>query len=326
VTSAAALQSAIDAASNGTTICLANDVTAQSQVTVSSKTGVSIDGQGHILTSSGYHPALYLRCSNQINVRNMVIVGSHPSPGTYIVGSEHAHGIHVDGGSNLRFDHLDIRNMQGDGLYVAQCGTTWADTVIMSDSRVASNGRMGIAVVAGRNVQAYRMTYHNIAFHILDLEPDWNGSYQQGATDLYFEGAVSTGWVGRFTSGLVDAAAFYFGTPYGAVSGQYRPTVARVTITGYDVREGITGIRTQLETHGGYRISNVTIRNSTGAKTVAGIPAGYGYIQAANTDGLTVTGNVQPVSSGAYVVDPSDSSALSVSGNTGSGLAGQIAP
>jgi hypothetical protein len=137
---------------------------------------------------------------------------------------------------------------------------------------------------------------------------------------------VSTGWVGRFTSGLVDAAAFYIGTPYGARSGQFKPKIARVTIMGYVIHDGITGLRTQLETHGGYRISYVWIKYNSGAKTVAGIPAGSGYIQAAHTDYLTVTSNKQPVKSGAYVVDPNRTTNLVVKGNTGSGLKGQIAP
>jgi hypothetical protein len=327
VTSASSLQSAIDGASSGWTICLGANITATNRIAVRSKTGIVIDGKGFTLTSSGYHAALYLQCANSVNVRDLRIVGSHPSPGTFIPGSEHAHGIHVDGGKLLRFDRLDIRNMQGDGMYVGKCGTNkWADTVIIADSKVVSNGRHAITVVAGRHVRAYRMTYHNIAFHIIDAEPDWNSGYAQGATDLHFEKAVSTGWVGRFKSGLVDAAAFYIGTPYGRQSGKYAPKVARITITGYDIREGIAGLRTQLETHAGYRITDVTIKNSIGAKTVAGIPAGTGYVQTADTDYLTVINNRQPVKSGAYVVDATRSTKLVVSGNTGSGLAGQIAP
>jgi hypothetical protein len=216
--------------------------------------------------------------------------------------------------------------MQGDGFYIAQCGTTWASGVAIRDSRVANNGRMGISVVAGKNVRADRMTYYNIAFHLVDVEPDWNGTYQQGATDLVFSGAVSTGWVGRFPSGLVDATAFYVGTPYGAQSGKYAPVVARVIFEGHDVRDGITGIRTQLQTVGGYRLKTITIRNNVGHRTMAGVGSGGGIVSASDTDGLSVTSNQQPVNSGVYAAISYGSTALTVSGNTGSGLAGQLKP
>jgi hypothetical protein len=325
VTSAGSLQRAIDASKPGWIICLARSFTATSPIKISSKSGLIIAGRGYTLKSSGYHPALLVRCSTRIKVRDLKIVGSHPTPGTYVPGREHAHGIHIDGGRELRFDRISIKKMQGDGMYVGKCGTSsWADTVRIADSRIESNGRHGITVVAGRNVRAYRMAYHNIAFHVLDFEPDWNAGYAQGVTDSLFAGAVQTGWVGRFKSGLGDAAAFYFGTPYGPQAGKYAPKVARITITKYDIREGITGLRTQLETHGGYRISNVTITENIGRKTVAGISAGSGYIQAADTDYLTVTNNRQPVKPGVYVVAHRRSTNLVVFGNTGSGLAGQL--
>jgi hypothetical protein len=327
VTSATALRSAISAASAGWTICFGGNITTGSRIEIKSKSGIIIDGRGYTLKGSGYFSVLYLQCAVDTKVRDLKIVGSHASPGVYIAGKEHAHGIHVDGGRRLRFFRLDIQKNQGDGLYVGKCGTkSWADDVTIADSRIGANGRHGIAVVAGRNVKAFRMRYHDIAYHMIDIEPDWNAGYQQGATDLRFEGATSVGWIGRFPSGLVDAAAFYIGTPYGAQSGKYKPVIARVKITDHTVWDGITGLRTQLETRGGYRITDVTLTNSVGKRTVAGIPAGYGWVQAADVDRLTVTYNSQPVKSGAYVVKATRSTGLVVKGNTGAGLKGQIAP
>jgi len=300
-------------------------VTSTSEVVINARSGLVIDGRGYILNSSGYHNAVRLQCATGITIRNMVIVGSNPAPGTLDPnGREHAHGLHVNGGSNLRFEGLTIDKMQGDGLYVAQCGTTWADGVIIRDSMISNNGRMGIAVVAGKNVRAERMRFHNIAFHIVVVEPDWNSNYRQGGTDLVFTGGVSTGWVGRFSSGLVNATAFYLGTPYGAQAGKYAPILSRVTIEGYHVRDGRLGIATRLETLNGYRMSNVVIRNNRGDVQSSGV--GGGIVEAGQVDVLTVTGNTQPVNSGIYAVAPVGASGLSVSANTGTNLAGQIKP
>jgi hypothetical protein len=320
------LQAAINAAPNGATLCLTQNVTHTSAVAITSRTGLTIDGRGFTLTSSGYHAALLLRCSTNVTIRDLVIVGTHPNPGTYVAGTEHAHGVHVDGGTNVDFDGLDIRNMQGDGFYFAQCGTTPGSDATVTDSTVTRNGRMGIAVVAWDGLVAERMTYQDIAFHLVDVEPDWNASYQQIGTDLRFSDAVSTGWVGRFPEGLVDATAFYLGVPYAAVAGQYPPLIARVVIEGHEVQQGMTGIRSQLQTNNGFRMTDVTIRDNVGNGDVPGIPGGWGYIVAQGTDGLTVTGNQQDGTSPGYVVTNQGSTGLNVTGNTGAGIVGQVAP
>jgi hypothetical protein len=254
----------------------------------------------------------------------LTIVGSHPQPGTYLVGDEHAHGIHVDGGSGVTFERLDIRNMQGDGFYFAQCGTTPGSNAVIRDSRVADNGRMGIAVVAWTGLRAERMTYHNMAFRPIDLEPDWNASYQQVAIDMVFSGGVSTGWNGRFTSGLVDASAFYFGTPYDAIPGRFAPVIRNVLIEDQLVRNGMTGLRTIFEGRG-YRITDVTIRNNRAETRTTGIGTG-GWVHGTGADRVSITDNHQDVPQGAYVVSLSNSTSVTASGNTGDGLAGQVKP
>jgi hypothetical protein len=99
-----------------------------------------------------------------------------------------------------------------------------------------------------------------------------------------------------------------------------------VIFEGHDVRDGITGIRTQLQTVGGYRLKTITIRNNVGHRTMAGVGSGGGIVSASDTDGLSVTSNQQPVNSGVYAAISYGSTALTVSGNTGSGLAGQLKP
>ena len=320
------VQSALNGAANGATVCLTAGASysASSEVLLSNRTDVTLDGNGATLHSVGFHPAIRLACDTRVTVRELTIVGSHPQPGTYLAGQEDAHGVQVGGGTGIVLSDLDIQNMQGDGFYIANCGTSWADGVTISDSRVADNGRMGIAVVAGRNVTASRMRYHDIAFSILDVEPDWNSSYRQGGTDLHFLGGTSDGWVGHFSDGSYGTAAFYLGTPYGAVGGAYAPTIARVTISGYTTTAARYGIWSHVNPSGGYRITDITFTDNTGNGSFWG-PDGS-VIDLNSTDRVTITGNTQTATSGhnMYFAVGRSSTSLSVSGNTIPGGVGQL--
>ena len=313
-------------ASNGATICLTAGASysASSEILISNRSDLTLDGNGATLRSNGYHPGIRLACDTRVTVRELTVIGSHPQPGVYLQGQEDAHGVHVGGGSGIVLANLDLQNFQGDGFYIANCGSSWADGVTISDSRVASNGRMGIAVVAGKNVRADRMTYYNIAYSLIDVEPDWNSSYRQGGTDLQFIGGTSTGWVGHYTDGSYGTAAFYIGTPYGAVSGAYAPSIARITISGYTTANATYGIWSHVNPSGGYRISDITFTNNTGNGSFWGSDGSV--MDFNNTDGVTVTGNVQAVTSGhnMYFAVGRNASSLSVSGNTSSGSMGQL--
>jgi hypothetical protein len=185
---------------------------------------------------------------------------------------------------------------------------------------------MGISVVAWRGLVAEDMLYHNMAFRPIDLEPDSNTSYQQLAADCRFTRGVSTGWNGNFDGqGIVDASAFYLGTPYDtATRSGFRPLIENVVIEDQVVQDGITGIRTIFEGRG-YRIRNVTIRRNRGVKQAAGIGGG-GWCHGTGADIVKVTDNAQPVPSGTYAVALSDSTGIIATGNAGAGLAGQIKP
>jgi hypothetical protein len=184
---------------------------------------------------------------------------------------------------------------------------------------------MGISVVAWRGLVAEDMLYHNMAFRPIDLEPDSNTSYQQLAADCRFTRGVSTGWNGNFGSGLVDATFCYIGTPYDTASrAGFRPLIENVLVEDQHVVDGITGIRTNFDCHG-YRARNVVFRRNRGEKQAVGIGGG-GFVHGSGVDILAVTDNHQPVPSGTYAVAVSNATAVTASGNTGAGLAGQIKP
>jgi hypothetical protein len=208
--------------------------------------------------------------------------------------------------------------MQGDGVYVDHWGTSLSERVTIDRLTVRDNGRMGVAVVGGRDVTVRDMTAHNMAFHVLDCEPDnyTPGSTIQGCHDLTFDGGVSTGWVGRFPSGLQDAAFAYIGTPHNVpVTGcDYGPAgnecfIDGVTIRDWRVEDGRNGMRVAIGPSN-YRARDILIEGNWSDVTLSGFPA----VSCVRSDAVTIRNNHQP-RTGAFV-SASDCPGLVQTGNT----------
>jgi parallel beta helix pectate lyase-like protein len=291
------LQVAIDGAPNGATVDLTGCAfTATSAVTISNRSGLTVIGG--TLRSSGYHSAFVVACSSGITLRGWSITGSHPYPGSYVAGQESAHGVEVRGGSNLRFENLDIVNMQGDGFYFAQCGTTSGSGATVQDSRVSDNGRMGIAVVSFNGLTAYRNRFNDMAFRPIAVEPECNGLYQQQAQDLVFDGGSVTGWIRKDPNGTVHGSSWlYVGTP--SCAGGFAPKVARITARNFavDPTSPFAGLWTDISPNG-YRVSDILIEANTSAATWS---YGGGVVRATGCDGITVRDNREPVTSGPFL-------------------------
>jgi hypothetical protein len=293
----ASLQAAIDAAPDGATLDLTGCAfTSTGPVTISGRSGLTLIGG--LLRSSGYHSAFVVACSSSVTLRGWSITGSHPTPGTYVLGQEDAHGVEVRGGSNLRFEGLDIVNMQGDGFYFAQGGTTNGSGATVQDSRASANGRMGIAGVAFNGGSAYRMRFEDIAFRPIDVEPDCNAAYQQQAQDLVFDGGTVTGWIRKDPDGTVHGTSWlYIGTP--SCAGGFAPRVGRISVRHHtvDPTSPFAGLWSDISPSG-YRVTDVLIEANVSSATWA---YGGGVIRARGCDRITVQDNRQRVTSGPFV-------------------------
>jgi hypothetical protein len=320
--SASSLQYLINKVAAGSTICLTANVRSSSPITIR-RSNIRINGRGYKLQGIGYHAVLETRCASNVTIRDLTVSGDHERPGYYIAGREHAHGVAIHGGSNIRIHRVRSWYAQGDGFYLAHCNGRWVNGVHVTDSSVAWNGRQGIAVVGARNVRFERMTFKNIAWHVIDVEPDWNVSIREGAENVIFDGGTSYGWIGK-QSGSTGTAMLYIGTPYGAVSGRLQPSINGVHVRNYRVVDAPTGIWSSIEPNGGYTVRNVTFVGNRGAGRWW--TASRGVITCRDTDGFTVNNNNQAVTygQGMYMARSVGCANASASGNTGSGLAGQI--
>jgi hypothetical protein len=238
---------------------------------------LTFEGNGATLRSNGdVHEAssLFALWSDNtgIVIHDFNLVGNSPSPGVYLPGEEGAHGVLIDGGSNVDVSDVTISGVYGDAFYVGG----WADGVNIHDSIVKSNGRNGVAVIAGRNVTVQRVTFDESGYCTLDVEA--NDSTEGAANVKFLDNLVGT-WGDVFFA--ADGAA---GSVVDGV------TVSGNRVTGSSLATDVTLARRQ----------DIVFTNNT--STVA---ADGPVLKFAHVDGLTVSGNSQPLHSGslAAIVD-----------------------
>ena len=222
--------------------------------------------------------------SSDITIRGFTLVGNHPNPGQFGGSCEHQHGVTVHGSTNVEISDMTIRQVRGDCLYVGEY--TWSDGVYFHDSTCRSNGRMGVAIVKGQNVRIERVAFDKIAIHALDIEPNFADG-----------GAINVDFVNN-TVGTYNSCNCYGGSFF-AANGDLDAPVRNVTISGNVVTGGSLWTLVGDEAtgwSGGRQHRNIVFTNNRSSVTAAGPVLHFKHV-----DGLTITGNTQPLSSGSLV-------------------------
>jgi hypothetical protein len=244
-------------------------------------TNATVDGQGATIrqtTRATNEIVLVDYGSTAVTLRNLTIVGANPSPGLWNLTYEHNHGIRLGGVRNSEVANVTIRNVGGDGFYLAgayQPGGAFRfdDTIRVHDSTVEGTGRMGVAVTDGaNNLTIDHNTFAHVAYYTLDFEAN-----------------------GHVFAGVAAGSINTRGGPAEGI------TVSRNTIAGRSFDVGVYN-------NGGTRKA-ITVSDNRSDTRVAG-PA----MTFAGVAGLTVTGNVQPLSSGS-LVSTSGCTNVVISGN-----------
>jgi hypothetical protein len=234
---------------------------------------LTFEGNGATLRANGgateasslFWLGSYLGGNSGIVIRDFTLVGNSSTPGVYQSGMEGAHGILVDGGSAIEVANVTVRGVWGDCFYVG----TWADAVSFHDSVCASNGRNGVTVTSAKNLTVQRVAFPKSGYCTFDIEPNVS---TEGARTIRFLNNTAGTWTNSFLS--ADGAA---GSVVNGV------TVSGNTVTGASLRTVIDLARRQ----------NIVFMNNTSTHTATGPILHFAHI-----DGLTVTGNVQPLTSG----------------------------
>jgi hypothetical protein len=291
-----ALQAFINAAPNGSTLCLQAGATYRSEGTIGieNRKNLTIDGRGATIytasISTKNRANWRLVSSSGIVIKALTIKGANGSPGVFNAAHQQDHGIRIDGGSGVEIANVRLINQQGDGIYLGNRDglVPWVDGVHIHDVAISGSGRNCIAITAARNVTVEAAALATCGYHAFDIEPN-NGS----------EGADRVLW----RNSTVAAPIFDYVFASNGKAGKM--TNIRVE----NVRAFGKEFRTTVQAQSGYRFANVAIVNNSSDKTVKGPVMWFKAI-----DGLTVTGNRQPLSSGS-VASVLDSTSVNVSGN-----------
>jgi hypothetical protein len=185
------LNADIAATPNGGTLCLVAGATYRVSGTwlVQSRANLTINGNGAVVQrlSENSSTILQLQLGTGITVRNLVIDGSSTQSGVWRYNLEGGHGIRFGGATGVLLDGVTIRNVTGDGLYIAGgCGTPIcpADNVTVRNSLIDGTGRNGVSITdGGNNVLIQNNTFRDIGYYTFDIEP--NG-YGVGAAGVDF--------------------------------------------------------------------------------------------------------------------------------------------
>jgi hypothetical protein len=206
--------------------------------------------------------------NTDIVIRDFVLVGNDPTPGTFTEGQEGQANLQITGTDRVEIYNITGSAAPGDFVFIADVLGAW-----VHDCRVLTTGRNGGTIVAGRDITFERNAFGVIGYCVFDVEPN---------------NASEATYNARF---LVNTAISW-GNAFLAVEGSHTGAmIDGIVVDGNTVTGG--SIRTIIDNGGTNRMKNISFTNNTGGKATAGPVLRFAYV-----DGLTVTGNVQPLSSG----------------------------
>jgi hypothetical protein len=234
-----------------------------------------------------------VRASRGITFERMTVQGANPHPGTYDPNHEFEHGFWIDGSNGIEISHVTMTRNRGDCVYMSDASGAlpWSSNIWIHDSSCSGNGRMGIAIVAARHVIVERCSFSKIAYQVFDLEPN-KQSPAQGSSFVTIRNNTV---IGPLKDYLVGADGW--------------GPIDHLTVSGNTVVGGVLRITVRPMSGSGYRRESIVITGNRGTASASG-PLMY---FSAN-DGLTVTGNTQPMSGGS-LTSVTNSTNVHISGN-----------
>lgn len=130
------------------------------------------------------------------------IEGPHPDGGTHLSAEvrplEAQHGIEVRGGAYVAIERANVQNVFGDFLYIAGTKTAPPYLVRVNDFVGNRNGRQGITVARGQDINITGFDIRNIRHSAFDIETAWDDWHVEDVK-------ISNGTVGPKRLNLIAA-------------------------------------------------------------------------------------------------------------------------
>jgi hypothetical protein len=246
---------------------------------ISNRRNLVFEGNGATLVANGTSACgrdcslFYTYESTGVVIRGFSLVGNSPTPGGFDDAWQHAAAITIVGGGDTEITDVTISGVGGDGLTLSGLAPDWPTGIWFHDSRVVSAGRMGVAVVAGRDVTVERVAFDTVAYGVFDIEPN---DGRQGAHDIVFRDNTAGTWT--------NEQGFFFAANGAQGSAVRGVTVADNVIAGRPLTTSVIVARRQ---------------DITFTRNRSDVPAAGPVLRFAHVDGLAITANVQRLTSGA---------------------------
>lgn len=281
----AALQRFVADVPDGSTVALRRRGTYRIDGTLEwrNRTGITLDGNGATLLAGTHggptRAEVRLLDGGQWTIRNLTIKGSNPGGRRFDPRFQWQHGIDLRGVDGVVIDHVAITSVFGDAIYVglSTTGPRWSEDVVISDSTGRRTGRMSVAITAGRRVIIDGGSWSAPALDIFDLEPN---ALSGGARDIL----IADTMIGAPGHGSTLNV-----TGYGPV--------ADVTLRDNHLSGSPLTVSVDQP---GLRPRNIVVLDNV--STVPLVGPGPAAMILHDTDGVTVAGNVQPLSNSRRMV------------------------
>jgi Right handed beta helix region len=229
---------------------------------------IRVRGRSHLLISQ----------SHNIVLRDLIVRGANPHAGTgaqaYQPAYEAQHAFSLSADDGVTLDRVQAYDVYGDFVYVGGRNGTPSKHITVKDSKFARNGRQGISVTNGEDVDIIDNEIRDVARSLIDLEPN---SRRQEARRIRIDGnttgAVRNFWLANKGSGInignvtvsgntMRAASgglvFVYGPAFGK-RGPYVFTDNQFQVTGVVTDEDATGVFVFRNAQG-IEISKNTVR------------------------------------------------------------------
>jgi hypothetical protein len=253
------------------------------------KRNLTLDGNGSTfksLNAPSSQRAMWRVWDSTVAFRNMTISGSYANGGVIDRDLQWAHGIDLRG-TDAVVENVSMSDLAGDCVYFGLGADRSSGAV--RDSSCRRIGRNGVSVTAGDDILVERTTTNKIGHIVFDVEPN-TGSGNWGSCRVTFDSnTIRTYWLYAWT-----------------LIGSHAPICEQAFTNNRLIGEGlrIAALRPT------FRPQHLTVTGNT-SDTPQGPPAMEFY----GVDGLTVSGNTVPLTSGT-MVQVEGSCNVSVSGNS----------
>jgi hypothetical protein len=229
--------------------------------------GATIRYLSSVATNENYSIWYDFGGGSHLTFENFNLVGGSTSPGVFSSGGTGQHGVLVQS-NDVEVSGNTISAVWGDAVFIESSTNVW-----VHDNHVISAGRNGLAVISGTNITAERNAVDEAGYTSFDIEPN---TRSEASTNV----VIRNNSAGTWTNSFLSVEGSHTGAP-----------ISGVTITGNTISGGT--LLTVIDNGGTSRMTGITFSNNSSAVS------GYGPIlRFAHIDGLTVTGNSQPLRSG----------------------------